>query len=228
VNREIRIVPSLLSADFSDLTGAVRGAEAGGARMLHFDMMDGHYVPNITFGPMVVKALRPITDLKFLIHLMIENAQDFVEECAKAGADSITVHPEACTHVHRVIQQIRAAGASAGVALNPATPLSAVEYLLNDIDMLLVMTVNPGFGGQEFIEGMLPKISEARRMVERTGRDIDIAVDGGIDSSTCARVVEAGANVLIAGNAVFKSPAGISGAVRELETCATICTKGPV
>jgi ribulose-phosphate 3-epimerase len=181
--------------------------------------MDGRFVPNITFGPMVVRALRPLTTMRFLAHLMIYRPEDFVEEFAQAGADSITVHVEASRHLHRVVQQIRAAGASPGVALNPATPLSSVEYVLGDIDLLLVMTVNPGFGGQEFIESMLGKIGEARRMVERTGRDIDIAVDGGVDLSTCRRIVQAGANLLIAGNSIFNNHLGISEAVRALEAC---------
>jgi ribulose-phosphate 3-epimerase len=216
---EIKVAPSLLSADFSDLTQAVRKVEAGGARYLHFDVMDGHFVPNITFGSMVVQALRPITDLDFVVHLMIYHPEQFIEDFAKAGANSITVHAEACTHLHRVIQQIKASGARAGVALNPATSLSAVEYVIGDIDLLLVMTVNPGFGGQEFIESMVPKIAEARRMANSTGREIDIAVDGGIDFETCRLVVDAGANLLVAGSSIFNNKIGISEAVRKLETC---------
>lgn len=187
--------------------------------------MDGHFVPNITFGPMVVRALRPITKMTFLVHLMIYKPENFVDEFAKAGADAITVHVEACAHIHRVIQQIRSLGVSPGVALNPATPLSTAQHLLNDIDRLLIMTVNPGFGGQKFIEEMLPKIKEARRMIDLTGRDIDIAVDGGIDTKTCQRVVEAGANMLIAGNSVFNNHLGIGEAVRALEVCACSIAK---
>lgn len=214
---EINIAPSLLSADFADLTNAVNQAEAGGAKYLHFDIMDGRYVPNITFGPMVVRALRPLTQMVFDAHLMIYGAEHYIEEFAKAGADIITVHTEACTHLHRVIQQIRAAGKSPGVALNPATPLSTVEHVLDDIDQILVMTVNPGFGGQKFIESMLEKINMAREMADWTGRNIDIAVDGGIDMTTCRWVVEAGANLLIAGNSVFNNHLGISEAVRTLQ-----------
>lgn len=222
---EIKIAPSLLSADFADLTSAVRSAEQGGARYLHFDVMDGHFVPNITFGPMVVRALRPITDMKFFVHLMIYGAENFIDEFAQAGSDSITVHVEACPHLHRVIQQIRMAGCSPGVALNPATPISTVEHVLGDIDLILVMTVNPGFGGQQLIESTLPKITEARKMIERTGRKIDIAVDGGVDSETCRRIVEAGANVLIAGNSVFGNHLKIADAVRQLESCAASSLK---
>lgn len=217
---ELEIVPSLLSADFADLTGAVREAEAGGMKLLHFDMMDGHFVPNITFGPMVVRAIRPITDARFLVHLMLYHAENIIDEIAEAGAESITVHAEACTHLHRVIQQIRAAGARPGVALNPATPLSALDYVLDDIDLVLIMTVNPGFGGQKFIEGMLPKIEQTRKMIEARGRRIDIAVDGGVDVTTCERIVRAGANLLVAGNSVFNSHLGIAEAVRALAKCA--------
>jgi len=223
---EIKIVPSLLSADFADLGSAVRGVEAAGACCLHLDIMDGHFVPNITFGPMVVRALRPLTRMQFLTHLMIYRPEDFIEEFVRAGADSVTVHVEACTHLHRVVQQIRAAGASPGAALNPATPLSTVEYILEDIDLLLIMTVNPGFGGQEFIEGMLPKISDARRMVERTGRSIDVAVDGGVDAETSRRIVSAGANLLIAGNSVFNGHLGIAESLRELEASAASVSEG--
>jgi len=218
---EIKIAPSLLSADFANLTSSVQGAEQGGARYLHFDIMDGHFVPNITFGPMVVSALRPITRMNFLVHLMIYNPENFIEEFVKAGADSITVHAEACKHLHRVVQQIKSAGIRAGVAINPATPLCMVEHVIEDIDLLLVMTVNPGFGGQKFIESTLPKIAQARQMVNEAAQDIDIAVDGGVDINTCGRIVEAGANLLVAGNSVFNNPAGISGAIQALEECAS-------
>jgi len=221
---EINIAPSLLSADFADLTNAVNQAEAGGAKYLHFDIMDGHYVPNITFGPMVVRALRPLTRMIFDVHLMIYGAEYYVEEFAKAGADTITIHTEACTHLHRVIQQIRDTGKSPGVALNPATPLSVIEHVLDDIDQILVMTVNPGFGGQKFIESMIEKISLAREMANGTGRNIDVAVDGGIDMTTCRRAVEAGANLLIEGNSVFNNHLGISEAVRTLQAEARAAT----
>jgi ribulose-phosphate 3-epimerase len=222
----IKIAPSLLSADFANLTQAVRDVEAGGAKHLHFDIMDGHFVPNITFGPMVVRALRQLTDMEFVVHLMIYHPEVFFEDLVNAGANSITVHQEACTHLHRSIQHIKSLGAKAGVALNPATSFSTVEYVLEDIDLLLIMTVNPGFGGQKFIESMLPKIEQARRMVEKSGRDIDVAVDGGIDLDTCRRVVEAGASLLIAGNSVYGNSAGPAEAVRALQACALSAVKG--
>lgn len=214
---EINIAPSLLSADFADLTGAVHQAEAGEAKYLHFDIMDGHFVPNITFGPLVVRALRPLTKMVFDTHLMIYGAERYIEDFADAGADLITVHAEACPHLHRVIQQIRAAGAGPGVALNPATPLAAIEHIIEDVDIVLVMTVNPGFGGQKFIESMLPKISQARKMADGTGRSINIAVDGGVDLNTCRKVVAAGANLLVAGNSVYNNHLGIAEAVRMLK-----------
>jgi len=213
---KIKIAPSLLSADFTNLAESVAQAEAGGAELLHLDIMDGHFVPNITFGPMVVAALRTITKMQFLVHLMISNPEEYIEEFAAAGADSITVHVESGVHLHRLIEQIRCAGASPGVALNPATPLNTIEHIISDIDKILVMTVNPGFGGQKFIESMLPKIQLARRMVEASGRDIDIAVDGGVDLDTCERIVKAGANLLIAGNSVFNSHLGTAEAIRKL------------
>jgi len=213
---KIKIAPSLLSADFTNLAESVAQAEAGGAELLHLDIMDGHFVPNITFGPMVVAALRPVTKMKFLVHLMISNPEEYIEEFAAAGADSITVHVESGVHLHRLIEQIRCAGASPGAALNPATPLNTIEHVISDIDKILLMTVNPGFGGQKFIESMLPKIQLARRMVEASGRDIDIAVDGGVDLDTCERIVKAGANLLIAGNSVFNSHFGTAEAIRKL------------
>lgn len=217
---KIKIAPSLLSADFADLTKAVRDVEAGGARYLHFDVMDGHFVPNLTFGPMVVRALRSLTDMEFIVHLMIYHPETFFEELVESGAQSITVHAEACPHLHKVVQHIRSAGAKPGVALNPATSLTSVEYVLDNIDLLLIMTVNPGFGGQTFIEQMLPKIEQARLMADATGRNIDIAVDGGIDTNTCHRVVNAGANLLIAGSSIFGSGVEPATAVRTLQKCA--------
>lgn len=192
---------------------------------MHFDVMDGHFVPNITFGQMVVRALRPITKMEFVVHLMIYNPEKYIEQFAEAGSDSITVHQEACPHLHRTIQQIRATGAMPGVSLNPSTPLCTVEHVIEDIDLLLIMTVNPGFGGQAFIESMLPKIAEARRMADATGREIDIAVDGGVDKRTCPRIVEAGANLLVAGNSVFGA-ADPAQAFRELEACAQSALAG--
>jgi len=210
----VKIAPSLLSADFTQLGREVERAEAGGADALHFDIMDGHFVPNITFGPMVVRALRPRSSLPFLVHLMIENPDQYVESFAEAGADAVTVHQEACVHLHRVLEHIRSLGVRAGVALNPSTPLCTIEDILPSIDLLLLMTVNPGFGAQEFIPSVVPKIRRARDMFTAAGQgDTDIEVDGGIGTDTCRTVVEAGANVLIAGNAVFAYPDGVAAAI---------------
>ena len=201
--RKVKIAPSLLSADFSQLGGEVKKAEEGGADLLHFDIMDGHFVPNITFGPIIVEALRDKTNLPFYVHLMIERPDEYVERFAEAGANLLSVHVEACTHLQRTIQHIKDQEVKAGVALNPATPLDTCEYVLGDLDAILIMTVNPGFGGQDFIRGMLPKIKKARQMIEERGLKIDVGVDGGINEETAPLVVKAGANVLIAGSAVF-------------------------
>ncbi|MDO8684280.1 MAG: ribulose-phosphate 3-epimerase [Armatimonadota bacterium] len=217
---KIKIAPSLLSADFSNLGQAVRDADSGGADYLHFDIMDGHFVPNITFGPMVVKAVRPLTKVKFLTHLMIQNPDDYIEEFVEAGSDSITVHVETCPHLHRVIQKIKSLGARAAVAINPATPIVTLKEILGDIDGVLIMTVNPGFGAQEFIESSLDKIARMRAMLQKAGRDIDIEVDGGVSAGTVGRIVEAGANVLIAGNSVFANPMGVKKAIEELRSLA--------
>jgi len=214
---KIMIAPSLLSADFTQLGREVERAAAGGADALHFDVMDGCFVPNITFGAMVVRALRPLTKLPFLVHLMIVNADPYIEEFAAAGADTITVHQEACTHLHRTLEHIKSTGTRAGAALNPATPICTIEHVIPGMDSLLIMTVNPGFGAQEFIPSTIPKIRRARDMFAAAGRpDIDIQVDGGIDIDTCRTVVEAGANVLIAGNAIFRGPEGAESAIAQL------------
>jgi ribulose-phosphate 3-epimerase len=220
----VKISPSLLSSDFSNLERDVRAVTAAKADCIHCDVMDGRFVPNITFGPLVIKSIRDKTDLALNTHLMIEHPEEIMFEFIKAGSDSIIVHAEACVHLHRVIQQIKEAGAKAGVALNPSTPLCMIENVMGDIDELLIMTVNPGFGGQEFIASMLPKISDARRMVQTTKRDIDIAVDGGINPDTCGLVVSAGANLLVAGSFVFTGPDGIEGSIKTLRErcCATI------
>jgi len=209
----LQIAPSLLAADFSCLGRCVAAATNGGADALHFDIMDGHFVPNITFGPMVVRAVRGLSELPFLVHLMIDNPEKFIDEFAAAGANQITVHAETCPHLHRTIQQIHAAGARAGVALNPSTPISMLEHVVGDIESVLIMTVNPGFGGQQFIESMLPKIAQAR---ETVGPEMDIAVDGGIDERTAPRVCASGANVLIAGTSVFNGDVEVAEAIARL------------
>lgn len=202
----MKIVPSLLSADFSRLGDEVRRVEEAGADMIHFDVMDGRFVPNITFGPLVVEALRGKTRLPFDVHLMIEDPDRFVRRFAEAGADILTVHAEATTNLRRTVENVRAQGVKAGVSLNPDTPLRAVEGVLSGLDLVLIMTVRPGFGGQDFIPATLPKIRSLRRMVEERGLAVDIEVDGGINVETAPLVVEAGANVLVAGTAIFGQP----------------------
>jgi len=204
MSRVIRIAPSILSADFANLGEEVRAIASAGADWVHIDVMDGHFVPNLTIGPGVVKALRPHTDLPFDVHLMISPADPFLEAFAEAGADILSIHPEAGPHLHRSIQTIKGLGKRAGVVLNPATPISVIDEVIDDIDLILVMTVNPGFGGQKFIESQLPKIERLRKLIDQTGKDIDLEVDGGVDAATAPRVIAAGANVLVAGTATFK------------------------
>ncbi|NPV91394.1 MAG: ribulose-phosphate 3-epimerase [Firmicutes bacterium] len=201
----IKIAPSILSADFSRLGEQVGLVEKAGADYLHIDVMDGHFVPNLTIGPLVVSALRPASRLAFDVHLMIERPESLVEEFARAGADLITFHAEASVHSHRLVQTIREAGVRAGVALNPATPIESIEYLLGDLDLVLLMTVNPGFGGQEFIRSVLPKIRRMRELIDRQGLDLELQVDGGVNLDTVSDVVSAGARVLVAGSAIFKA-----------------------
>ncbi len=199
----VRIAPSLLAADFSRLGEEVRAITAAGADWLHLDIMDGHFVPNISFGPLLVEKLRKHCPLPFDVHLMISPVDSYLEAFAKAGADLISLHPEAGPHLHRSLQTIRALGKKAGVVLNPATPISAVENVLDLTDLILVMSVNPGFGGQSFIDSQLTKIASLRRMIDASGRDIALQVDGGVTATTAPRCIAAGADVLVAGTAVF-------------------------
>ena len=215
MNRPIKIAPSILSADFTCLGEEVAEAEAAGADYIHVDVMDGHFVPNITLGPMVVKAVRRATSLPLDVHLMVETPDRYLADFCAAGADGLTIHVETCPHLHRTVQQIKELGCWAGVTLNPATPVTSLEEILPYVNQVLVMTVNPGFGGQSFIEGMLTKIRRVRAMLDGIGSEADVEVDGGIDPGTAPRVVEAGANVLVAGSAVF-SAGGITSAIARL------------
>ena len=199
----VNLAPSILSADFSKLGEEIKEVERAGADWIHVDVMDGHFVPNITMGPLVVDAIRPITDLPLDVHLMIENADQYVEAFAKAGADYITVHVEANPHLHRTLQKIRQAGAKPGVVLNPHTPVSAIEPILEEIDLVLFMTVNPGFGGQQFIPSVLKKVEELKAIIDERQLSIDIEIDGGINDETVKDAVKAGANVFVAGSAIF-------------------------
>ncbi|MDA5107723.1 ribulose-phosphate 3-epimerase [Brevibacillus thermoruber] len=200
----VKIAPSILSADFARLGEEIRDVERGGADWIHVDVMDGRFVPNITIGPLIVEAIRPVTKLPLDVHLMIEEPDRYIPQFAKSGADWITVHQEACRHLHRTLYLIKEQGVKAGVVLNPATPLVTIESVLEDLDMVLLMTVNPGFGGQKFIHSVVPKIKELRRMLDERGLNhVEIEIDGGVNAQTARLCEEAGATVLVAGSAVF-------------------------
>jgi ribulose-phosphate 3-epimerase len=201
-----KISPSILSADFSRLGEEIAAIEAGGADYVHVDVMDGHFVPNITIGPLIVEAVRRVTTLPLDVHLMIAEPDRYIADFAKAGADIIVVHAEATHHLHRTVQLIKSLGKRAGVSLNPATPLNVLDYVLEDLDLVLLMTVNPGFGGQSFIEACIPKIQSLRGIMDRRGIEAELEVDGGVKTDNIARIAHAGADVFVAGSAVFNSP----------------------
>ena len=220
VDRPFQIAPSILAADFTRLGEQIREAEAAGADQFHIDIMDGHFVPNLTMGPFIVEAVRRITKLPLDVHLMIENPESFLKEFAEAGATTIDVHVETCLHLHRTIQQMRELGVKPGVALNPHTPFEAIREIMPDVERVLVMTVNPGFGGQKFIQNTLHKIVEIRQAARILQRDsvLEIGVDGGIDVHSAPSVLARGANILIAGNAIFRAPEGIAASMAALRT----------
>ncbi|MDF2521465.1 MAG: ribulose-phosphate 3-epimerase [Clostridia bacterium] len=214
----IKLAPSILSADFANLERDIKIVENAGAEYLHIDVMDGHFVPNITIGAPVVKSLRKISNMVFDVHLMISRPEDYIADFAAAGADIITVHAEAATHLHRLIQMIKKEGKKAAVALNPATPLSVLDYVLEDVDMILIMSVNPGFGGQKFIPSALDKVRAIRELISEMNLDIDIEIDGGVSLDNIAEIAANGANVLVAGSAVFnsKDPAATIKQMKEI------------
>ena len=214
----MKIAPSILSADFARLSDEIGDIEEGGAEWVHVDVMDGHFVPNITIGPLIVDAARRSTNLPLDVHLMIKNPDHYVEAFVKAGADIVTVHQEACTHLHRTIQKIHELGAKAGVALNPGTSLEAIRDVLPYLDLLLVMSVNPGFGGQSYIEASTAKLGRARAMLDEVGSDAELEVDGGVGVSNVEEIVSAGASVVVAGSAVYGHPDGAAAGVRAIRS----------
>jgi ribulose-phosphate 3-epimerase len=220
----IKIAPSILSSDFARLAEQVQEAEAAGADWIHVDVMDGHFVPNLTIGPPVVRALRSVTDLPLDAHLMMEEPERYLEEFARAGADGLTVHVETCPHLHRTIQQIQDLGLTAGVTLNPATPLSSLEEILPYVDLVLIMSVNPGFGGQSYIPTSTSRIARLREMLDAIDSKAELEVDGGIDTATVETVVKAGATVLVAGSAIFNDKASIGANIRQLQRLAQEAT----
>lgn len=225
--RPLKIAPSILASDFSQLGAQVQAATEGGADYIHIDVMDGHFVPNITLGPVVVKSIRKYSALPFDVHLMIESPERYIPNFVEAGANILTVHVEACTHLHRVIAQIRELKIGAGVAINPATPLVSLEEILPFVQEVNVMTVNPGFGGQRFVIEMLQKISRLRAMIETRGLDVDIEVDGGVDDETAPQCIQAGANVLIAGTTIFGGEASIAENITKLRHAAGKTKRAP-
>ena len=223
----VRIAASILAADFARLGEQVRDADRAGADYIHVDIMDGHFVPNLTMGPVIVECIRTVTDLPLDVHLMIEEPERYLTDFARAGANILTVQQEACVHLHRVVEQIKQLNVRAGVAINPATPIGTLEEILPFLDLVLVMTVNPGFGGQEFIETMPRKIAAMREMIDRQGLPIELEVDGGIHTETAARVVEAGAQVLVAGSAIFREGESVEQTLKQLRASAEKKEGGP-
>lgn len=215
-----RIAPSILSADFARLGEQVKEAEAGGADWIHIDVMDGHFVPNISIGPLIVRALRPVTGLPLDVHLMIEQPERYLADFARAGADVLTVHVETCPHLHRTVQQIKELGVKAGVTLNPATPLGSLAEILPEVDLVLIMAVNPGFGGQAYIPASTAKIARLRQMLDASGSPAELEVDGGVNNETIGEVVAAGATMLVAGSAVFNQSASVADNIRQLRQAA--------